>query len=29
MPQDRCTTAADCCDKADLCINGYCSIIPR
>ncbi|HEX4462399.1 MAG TPA: hypothetical protein VIA18_30690 [Polyangia bacterium] len=25
---DKCTTAADCCDKTNLCINGFCSESP-
>jgi hypothetical protein len=24
---EKCTTAADCCDKAALCVNGFCSTI--
>jgi hypothetical protein len=23
---DKCTTAADCCDAADICLNGFCAI---
>ena len=25
---DKCTTAADCCDKTNLCVNGFCSEAP-
>jgi hypothetical protein len=25
MPQEKCTTAADCCDATNLCINGFCA----
>ena len=25
MPQEKCTTAADCCDPTNLCINGFCA----
>jgi hypothetical protein len=25
MPQEKCTTAADCCDPTNVCINGFCS----
>jgi hypothetical protein len=24
-PQEKCTTAADCCDPTNLCINGFCA----
>jgi hypothetical protein len=24
-PQEKCTTAADCCDQTNLCINGFCT----
>jgi hypothetical protein len=24
-PQEKCTTAADCCDPTDKCINGFCA----
>jgi hypothetical protein len=23
---DKCTTAADCCDPTNVCINGFCEI---
>jgi len=23
--QDKCTTAANCCDPTNLCINGFCT----
>jgi hypothetical protein len=23
---DKCTTAADCCDPNDACINGFCTV---
>jgi hypothetical protein len=26
QPQERCTTGADCCDKTNECINGFCSV---
>jgi hypothetical protein len=26
QPQEKCTTAADCCDPTNLCINGFCSV---
>jgi hypothetical protein len=26
---EKCTTVADCCDKAALCVNGFCSTIGR
>ena len=26
-PQEKCTTAADCCDATDVCINGFCANI--
>jgi hypothetical protein len=26
QPQEICTTAADCCDTTNLCINGFCSV---
>lgn len=25
-PQEKCTTAADCCDATNLCVNGFCTI---
>jgi hypothetical protein len=25
-PQEKCTTAADCCDSTNLCINGFCAV---
>jgi hypothetical protein len=25
-PQEKCTTAADCCDPTNVCINGFCAI---
>lgn len=25
LPQEKCTTAANCCDKANLCLNGFCT----
>ena len=25
QPMEKCTTAADCCDPTNLCINGFCS----
>jgi hypothetical protein len=25
MPQEKCTTAADCCDPTNICINGFCA----
>jgi hypothetical protein len=25
MPQEKCTTAADCCDPTNLCVNGFCA----
>jgi hypothetical protein len=25
MPQEKCTTAADCCDMTNLCVNGFCA----
>ncbi len=28
MPQEICTTAADCCDPENLCVNGFCTIKP-
>jgi hypothetical protein len=27
-PQEVCTTAGDCCDPTNLCINGFCTIKP-
>ena len=27
-PQEICTTAADCCDATNLCINGFCTVQP-
>ena len=27
-PQEACTTAADCCDVTNLCINGFCTLQP-
>ena len=24
-PQEKCTTAADCCDPANVCVNGFCA----
>ena len=24
-PQEKCTTAADCCDQANSCVNGFCA----
>jgi len=27
-PQEICTTAADCCDPTNLCINGFCAVTP-
>ncbi len=27
MPQEKCTTAADCCDPTNKCINGFCAQI--
>src|SRR5262249_27804954 len=26
MPQEKCTTTADCCDPADTCVNGFCAL---
>ena len=26
MPQEKCTTAADCCDTSNLCVNGFCTV---
>jgi hypothetical protein len=26
MPQEKCTTAADCCDKTNTCVNGFCAV---
>ncbi|WP_434041180.1 MULTISPECIES: hypothetical protein [Sorangium] len=26
QPQERCDSAADCCDPANLCINGFCAV---
>jgi hypothetical protein len=23
--QEKCSTAADCCDPANVCINGFCT----
>jgi hypothetical protein len=28
-PQEKCTTSADCCDKTNVCINGFCSVAPQ
>jgi hypothetical protein len=28
-PQEKCTTSADCCDKTNECINGFCSVRPQ
>jgi hypothetical protein len=28
QPQEKCTTAGDCCDKTRLCINGFCAQKP-
>ena len=25
-PGDKCTTAADCCDPTNICINGFCAL---
>jgi hypothetical protein len=25
MPQEKCITAADCCDPTNLCVNGFCA----
>jgi len=25
-PQEKCTTAADCCDKTNGCVNGFCAV---
>ena len=25
-PQEKCTTAADCCDPTNLCVNGFCAV---
>jgi hypothetical protein len=27
-PQERCVTAADCCDNTNMCVNGFCSVTP-
>ena len=24
--QDKCTTAADCCDPGAMCVNGFCAL---
>jgi hypothetical protein len=24
--QEKCTTAADCCDPTNVCINGFCAL---
>jgi hypothetical protein len=29
QPQEKCTTSADCCDKTNLCVNGFCSVAAR
>jgi hypothetical protein len=29
QPQEKCTTSADCCDKTNVCINGFCSTQPQ
>ena len=26
MPQEKCVTAADCCDPTNVCINGFCAL---
>ncbi|WP_437615735.1 hypothetical protein WMF20_19370 [Sorangium sp. So ce834] len=26
QPQERCETAADCCDPTNRCINGFCAV---
>lgn len=26
QPQEKCTTAADCCDMTNLCVNGFCTL---
>jgi hypothetical protein len=26
MVGDKCTTAADCCDTSNQCINGFCAV---
>jgi hypothetical protein len=28
-PQEHCTTAADCCESTNECVNGFCAIIPQ
>ena len=30
MPQEKCTTASDCCDADNACVNGFCTTqIPK
>lgn len=26
QPQEKCTTAADCCDPLNICVNGFCTL---